>query len=139
MSMITNASATTAIMSALQSSLATFSVSVAWPNHNFQIPDDSLWIRPTIKIPSTEIAEIGDNGMGLRNGLLMIQIFDRVGRGTKRINGLADRLERTFRRKDIGDIWFDEPTSNPIGNDPNGYFGILLSVDFHYWVEGKNG
>lgn len=139
MSMITNASATTAIMSALQSSLATFSVSVAWPNHNFQIPDDSLWIRPTIKIPSTEIAEIGGNGMGLRNGLLMIQIFDRVGRGTKRINGLADRLERTFRRKDIGDIWFDEPTSNPIGNDPNGYFGILLSVDFHYWVEGKNG
>ncbi len=132
--MINNASCATAIMKFIQISLATASVAIAWPNQGFQMPDNSIWIRPTIKIPSTEVAELGNDGMGLRNGLLMIQIFDKMNKGTKNINMLADRLEGLFRRCEIGDIWFDEPTSNPIGNDPNGYFGVLMSVDFHYWV-----
>lgn len=134
---VNNASCSTAIMKAIQVSLATAPISIAWPNHAFQVPEQTAWIRPIIKIPSTEVAELGDNGMGLRNGLLMIQIFDKISNGTKTANEWADRLEALFRRADIGNIWFDEPTSNPIGNDPNGYYGILMTVDFHYWV-GQN-
>lgn len=132
MANITNTSAATAIMGYLQTGCT--GVPIAWVNDNFQIPNNSPWIRPTIKIPSTEVAELGNNGMGLRNGLLMIQIFDKSGNRTKTANGLADKLETLFRRKDVGNIWFDEPTSNPIGNDPNGYYQIMFTCDFHYWV-----
>ncbi len=130
---MTLASASANIFNKLQSSWGTITL-VSWPNHPFVAPDDVSWIRPVIKVPITSVAELGTNGLGLRDGLLMISIFTPKESGSIAANILADRLEAIFRRVDVGEIWFDEPNSNPIGNDPNGYYHVLMTVDFHMWV-----
>jgi len=130
---MTLASASVAIFTQLMTSWATASV-IEWPNHNFIPPDNAPWIRPVIKIPSTIVGELGDDGVGLRDGLLMVSLFDQKGNGSQTLNKLADRLETIFRRADVSGIWFDEPSSNPAGQDPNGYYHIMMSVDFHCWV-----
>lgn len=129
---MTLASASVSIFTALSSSWATATV-IAWPNHPFNPPQNGYWIRPVIKVPSTIVEEVGE-GIGLRDGLLMISLFGPQGTGTKTVNAFADRLERIFRRVDIDNLWFDEPNSNPAGIDPNGYYHVMMTVDFHTWV-----
>lgn len=133
---MTLASATVAIFTTLSTSWATVT-QIAWPNIPFIPPQKGYWIRPIIKIPTTNVAELGDansGAVGLRDGLLMISIFGPQGSGTLQANKYADRLERIFRRADVDNLWFDEPSSNPVGDDPNGYYHILMSVDFHTWT-----
>lgn len=120
------------IFSAISASWA--STDIAIPNYPFNPPKGSAWIRPTIKIPSTVVGELGENGVGLRDGLLMISVFVPPNTGTKLGSRYADKLETLFRRKDLDDLWFDEPTSSPVGDDPNGYYHILMICDFHCWV-----
>ncbi len=136
--MSTLASATQYIHNAIKVSWAT-ATPIDFPNQGFVAPTDgkTYWIRPVIKIPQTIAEEVGDansGAVGLRDGLLMISIFAPKGKGTLQANKYADRLEKIFRRADIGDLWFDEPSSNPAGDDPNGYYHILMSVDFHSWT-----
>jgi len=121
------------IFATLATSWAT-ATPVAWPNQRFEPPAQGEWIRPVIKIPITTVGELGDDGVGLRDGLLMISVFGRSDTGSSRASQLADRLEAIFRRKDIDNLWLDEPSSNPQGNDPNGFYHILMTVDFHCWV-----
>lgn len=107
---------------------------VAYPNREFIPPQNASWIRPVIKVPMTSVGEIGEDGVGLRDGLLMISVFTPANTGMKTGATFADRLEALFRRKEIDDIWFDEPNSNPVGIDDSGYYHILMTVDFHNWV-----
>lgn len=130
---MTLASATISIFSTLASSWATATL-IAWPNHPFVPPQQGYWIRPIIKVSITSVGELGVDGVGLRDALLMISVFGPQGEGIKNANLYADRLERIFRRVDIDNLWFDEPNSNPVGDDPNGYYHILMSVDFHTWI-----
>ncbi len=121
------------IFSALAASWGTASL-IALPNHDFKPSETSSWIRPVIKIAQTNVEELGDNGVGLRDGLLMISVFSPSGGGMKPAIALADRLETFFRRRQINNIWFDEVNSDPQGNDPNGYYHIMVMVPFHSWV-----
>lgn len=133
---MTLASATTAIFTTLSASWAT-ATPIAYPNHPFVPPQRGYWIRPVIKVVTTNVAELGDvdsGAVGLRDGLLMVSLFCPQGDGTKTLNLLADRLERIFRRADVDNVWFDEPSSNPVGEDGNGYYHIMMTCDFHTWV-----
>lgn len=121
------------IMGSINASFATATY-ISWPNQDFKAPVNGIWIRPVIKLPSTIVGELGSDGIGLRDGLLMISIFGPKGHGLKATLTLADRLEHHFRRKDIDNIWFDEPNSNPLGVDANGYDHVLMTCDFHNWI-----
>lgn len=133
---MTNESIRTSIFGKLNSSWASWvtSCKIAWPNMDFKPELQRAWIRPAIKIPMTTVEELGSDGQGLRDGLLMISVFIPSGTGQKAAFTWADRLERIFRRLDLGDLWFDEPSSNDAGTDVNGFNHTLMSVDFHCWV-----
>lgn len=133
---MTSESIRTGIFNQLLTSWASWTTScpIAWPNLDFTAPHNGAWIRPEIKIPSTTVEELGDDGQGLRDGLLLVSVFTPAGSGLKSGFTWADRLEAIFRRADLGDLWFDEPSSNPAGIDENGYHHVLMSVDFHCWV-----
>ncbi len=107
---------------------------ISWPNKDFEPPLRDVWIRPGIFIPVTTVGEIGQGGVGLRDGILFISVFVPQGDGQRVGNLYADRLEAAFRRADIGDIWFDEPNATPHGVDPNGYFHISVTIPFHCWI-----
>ena len=121
------------IFSALQASWGTATL-IAWPNQPFEPVKTSAWIRPVIRVANTQVGELGDDGIGLRDGLLLVSIFAPPGTGSKTALTLAERIESYFRRADIDDIWFDEITSDPQGNDPNGFYHVLVTAPFHSWV-----
>jgi len=93
-----------AIMSSIAASWAT-ATEICYPNQHFVAPQAS-WIRPTIKMSETVVGELGDDGIGMRSGLLMISIFGLAGQGTKTLMGYASRLESLFRRRDVSGYYF---------------------------------
>lgn len=136
---MTLASATISIFSAIAASWGT-ATPIAWPNHPFDPKVNATsgyWIRPVIKVPITEIGELGHDGVGLRSGVLMVSLFAPPGAGSKTLNLLADKLEAFLRRRQLDDLWLDEPTSSPVGNDPNGYYHILMTCDWHCFIGDK--
>ena len=119
------------IMNVFSSSWAT-ATAVAWSNQKFNEPN-APWIRPTIKFGETVYGEIGQ-GVGLRQGVLMIQVFDLANNGTKNSLEYASRLELLFRRKDLDGVMFKESTTDLVGLDENGYWNTLVSVAFEAWI-----
>ncbi|MDD5053674.1 MAG: phage tail terminator-like protein [Sulfuricurvum sp.] len=122
-----------AIMNELSSSWAT-ATAVAWPNQKFNEPND-IWIRPTVRMGETVYGEIGEDGVGLRSGVLMIQVFDLANNGIKTSLDYAARLETLFRRQDLSGVLFGESSTDVIGLDSeNGYWQTLVSVSFTTWI-----
>jgi hypothetical protein len=106
---------------------------IAYPNQAFQ-ETNNIWIRPFIKMADTLYAELGDQGVGMRPGVLMVSIFDLANTGSKKSLGYAERLESFFRRKEISGVIFEEPTTDILGIEDNGYFHTMVSVNFSAWV-----
>ena len=119
------------IMNKFSSSWAT-ATEICWPNQKFNEPN-AIWIRPTIKMGETFVGEIGQ-GVGLRTGVLMIQIFDLANNGTKNALQYAARLETLFRRVDLNGVMFKESSSDILGLDDNGYYNVLVSIGFEAWI-----
>jgi hypothetical protein len=123
-----------AIMASLVASWATCTV-IDLPNFPFSAPVASAWIRPRIKLGKSFVGEIGDDGIGLRTGVIMISVFVPPGGGLKTANGYADRLEKLFKRADIGGARFDEPSTEDLGIDEeNGFYHLMVSCDLNAWT-----
>lgn len=106
---------------------------IDFPNTNFIIKSEPF-IRPIIKMGETIVGEIGENGVGIRIGILMVSIFGLAGTGTKTLLDYAERIENIFRRKEISGIVFNEPSTDIKGLDENGFYHILVSIDFTAFV-----
>lgn len=122
-----------ACMASIASTWATCTV-IAWPNHPFIAPTNAAWIRPNIKMGPSFIGELGDDGISLRTGSIMIEIFIPVGIGTKAGTSYAARLEALLRRKDIGGIMCREPETTDVGIDGSGFYKMITSCSFETWV-----
>lgn len=123
-----------AVMASICSTWGTKTV-IDIANQAFIAPSNAAWIRPRIKMGDSFVGEIGDDGLGLRVGVLMISIFVPPGTGLKTANGYAATLEALFRRADIGGVRFDEPATEDLGvDDNNGFYHLLVSCNLNTWV-----
>lgn len=123
-----------AIMATLSSNWG-ITTAIDYPNQQFFAPSNAAWIRPTIKFGDSFVGELGNDGVGLRTGILMISIFVPAGSGTKTANGYSNTLETIFRRADINGVIFDEPSTDYLGiDDGNGFYHIMTSCPFWTWV-----
>jgi hypothetical protein len=121
------------IMGELASSWAT-ATPIAWPNHSFTAPASS-WIRPVIKMGSSYVMELGDDGIGQRNGMVMISTFTLPETGLVLANYYANRLEGIFRRADINGVVFEEPASTDLGIDATkNYNHVMTTINFFTWI-----
>lgn len=123
-----------AIMATLSSNWKTTTV-VDYPNQPFTAPSNAAWIRPTIKFGNSFVGELGDDGVGLRTGILMLSIFVPPGTGIKTANGYAHNLETIFRRADLDGVRFDEPYTDYVGiDDQTGFYHLLTTCPFNTWI-----
>ena len=86
---------------------------IAWPNKDFDpavSASDDEWIRPTIRMGDTIEGEKGEYGVGLRTGVLFVDIFVGKGTGNRAALNYAIKIERLFRRKTLDNI-ITSPTS----------------------------
>ena len=112
---------------------------VAWPNRDFDPAVDApnnKWMRPTIKMGDTFEGEKGEDGIGIRTGVLFLDIFVGKDKGNRSALVYSVKLERMFRKKNLDNINFDEVSTNDIGvydkNSP--YYQIQVKVPFWAWV-----
>ena len=123
-----------AVMATIDSSWATCTV-IDHPNQPFTQPANAAWIRPRIKMGPSFYGELGETGVGLRTGVLFIEIFVPAGSGTKTGSLLCARAEAIVRRKDLSGVRFDEPSSDYVGIDEaTGAARFLLTCDLNTWI-----
>lgn len=129
-----------AIMTRINSSLATInsgwsSTDVAWPNRDFDPTGKSSYLRPTVRMGDTFLGEKGQNGIGIRFGVLYLDIFVSNNDGVRSGLGYGDGAETVFRRKDVEGIYTGEPSTAEVGPDPSTvFYHIQTMVPFHTWV-----
>ena len=112
---------------------------IAWPNRDFDpaiTATNDEWLRPTIKMGDTFEGEKGENGVGLRTGVLFVDIFVGKGKGNLAALTYAEKIERLFRKKNLDNIIFDEASTNDIGvyNSDSPYYQVQVKVPFWAWV-----
>lgn len=75
---------------------------VAYPNREFTPPDASLtaksWLRVTFIPAETQQASVGDAGMNLMSGIMLINVFSPKGANAGPANALADSLVTAYKR-----------------------------------------
>lgn len=107
--------------------------SVAYPNQEFTPPENGYWLRMTLLLGAPVIGELGVDGVGLRPGVLMLDLFGPRGDGTKTLSEYAAALEALFRRQSVDGVEFEEAGTVDVGPDDAGYH-FQVSVNFHAWV-----
>ena len=129
---MTPATMTSIILGAIAASWGT-TTPICYPNRHFIAPQ-SAWIRPIVKMGETIVGELGVGGIGMRQGLLMISIFGLLGEGYQILLGYAETFENMFRRRELSGIVFNEPSTDILGTDEDGYYHVLVSIDFTTWI-----
>lgn len=106
---------------------------VAWPNTKFDPDRDAPnghWIRLNILMGLTELGELGENGLGLRSGVLKIQCFGPMGSESREVWVTAGTIEALYRRKVLDScLIIDEPSTNEIGEDGK-FYQLVVDAPF---------
>lgn len=71
------------------------------------IPNSGLWAQMYITHGLRKITSIGDEPCTKRSGVLTIEVFDRKGNGTAKINQMTDSLEDHFSFFTAENLWLD--------------------------------
>lgn len=121
------------IATALYTSWATCT-EISWPNLSFTPPQNTAWIKPRIVMGSSEEGEIGESGVGVRAGTLLLSIFIPVNGGVSEGNVYAARLENLFRRQVLNGVMFGEPFTTDIGPDGSGSYHIQTVIPFQTFI-----
>ena len=109
---------------------------VAWPNHKFDPDKDAPlghWIRVNILMNQSDIGELGESGLGFRNGILKLQVFGPKGKESRTAWVNAGSLEALFRRKVLDRCVFDEPSTTEVGSDEE-FYQLAVDVGFTAFV-----
>lgn len=79
----------------------------SYPNiPNQPIPAVGRWLRlHDIEFVMHKEVGMGSEPYTRRTGVIVIDVFERLDMGTKKINELTDALETYFYRLDIPDFW----------------------------------
>lgn len=103
---------------------------IAVPNYNFTPDPNVAFIRPTVRMADSEAMEIGPTGLGMRHGVLFIQIFVPVNTGTATALGYADTIEGYFDWTVLNNnIIFERAATKEIGPDEN-FYQVNVTVPF---------
>jgi len=118
---------------------------IAWPNKKFEPAvdaPDGYWIRPNTVMGDTFYAEQGETGVGLRSGVLYIDIFGPKDAWDRILKGYAGTFETLFRRTEQDGLIFHEPTTLDIGEtlhsttvpDELDVYQVQVRIPFHCWI-----
>jgi len=106
---------------------------VAWPNFDFNSSAATAWVKPDLLMADSFVGELGEDGVGMRTGVMKFSIFTKPNIGERSAMLYATRAEAMFRRACFNGVWFDEPSTNKVGID-EGWFHVMVTVNLWTWV-----
>lgn len=98
-------------------------------------PNSGRWLRlRDIEFVLHKVASIGSKPCTRRTGVIVIDVFERLDSGTKRITELTDALEEWFGLWTAPNFWTDpaNTVNKPNDGDKNGYYQSTVYVPFTY-------
>lgn len=108
----------------------------SYPNQpDTPVPLSGQWLRlRDIEFVLHKVASIGQNPCTRRTGVIVIDVFERLDSGTKRITELTDALEEWFGLWTAPNFWTDpaNTVNKPNDGDKNGYYLSTVYVPFTY-------
>ena len=108
----------------------------SYPNmKNEAVPKSGNWLRlRDIEFVLHKVASIGSEPCTRRTGVIVIDVFERLDSGTKRITELTDALEEWFGLWTAPNFWTDpaNTVNKPNDGDKNGYYQSTVYVPFTY-------
>lgn len=125
-----------AVKAALESHLATTlpTTPIAWPNVDYTPDPTVLWVCPTNKPGESFEGEKCEDGVSIRPGAFMIQVFAPLENGSGDALEMAGNLEVAFYKKTIGGVKCREPYSKDIGDDGRGWYQVNVVVPWWAWI-----
>lgn len=108
----------------------------SYPNvPNKPIPASGRWLKlRDIEFVLHKVASIGSEPCTRRTGVIVIDAFERLDCGTKRIFELTDAIEQHFGLWSETDFWTDpaNTVNYPNNGDKNAHYGSTVYVPFTY-------
>lgn len=94
-------------------------------------PHDKVWCRVSVILGDNKRPEVGGgaNKTYRRIGMMVVQIFGPIGRGTKMLDDLADEIESKFRSVVDTAVWFSTPSTLP-GRRDGPWWNINVNCPF---------
>lgn len=105
---------------------------IALDREPFDAPEDSSWVRLTVRSLPSSVETIGGKGNRrfLRPGNVYIQIFTKLGVGTKELDLLTEKAVGIFEGERLDDVWFNEADVYEV--DDKKYAAATVSTAFNY-------
>jgi hypothetical protein len=101
---------------------------IAWENVDFDIPNNSDWIRLNILNGDSGYTALG--GLKRHTGVLLIQVFTPVNTGTNKVREYSDTIANIFDSRSFSDIVCDVASVQNIGAD-DGFHQVNVTIP--YW------
>jgi len=102
--------------------------SIAWGNADLNIPNNSEWVRFNILNGNSAYRAI--NGLKRHTGIINIQLFTPLNKGTNTIRGYADTIATIFDGQAFKDVVCDVASVETVGTDDKWY---QMNVNIPYW------
>lgn len=106
-------------------------------NEEFTPPTNAPWVRVAVRHVASQQTSLGAVGNRKfdREGLVLIQVFGRLDRGTNAVDDLAEKALAIYEGKSIDKIWFTSTVIREVG-PLEGWYQISLDAQFT-WTEKK--
>ena len=108
----------------------------SYPNQpNMPVPASGQWLKlRDIEFVLHKVASISSNPCTRRTGVIVIDVFERLDSGTRRITELTDAIEQHFGLWSEPNFWTDpaNTVNKPNDGDKNGYYQSTVYVPFTY-------
>lgn len=105
--------------------------------YEFSATNDTAFIEPKLvldEVMEGEVAGPSGDGVSLRYGTYLINVYAPLNVGTVTVWGYAGDLESLFYYKDINHVQTERPYSRNMGVE-DGFFRVVVLVPIWAWVE----
>ena len=102
-------------------------------NRKCIVPKTGVWSRVTIKGGINSIGSLSDKPCIKEVGTVIVQLFDRIGCGTKTIKAQADSLANHLGCYTVDKLELLAPSIIDVGDDGNGFYQINVSIPYRYY------
>lgn len=104
---------------------------VAYPNAPFDKPDDSPWVRLTIRGGEAQQVAVGAKRIR-RPGIVFVQVFAPSGDGDGEALGIAEQVAEVYETMTVDGIRLRAASIEPDGVDDHGWYMVIVRVPFQF-------
>lgn len=104
-------------------------------NKQFDPKGEKLWARAVSKLGRPMTLEKGENALGRRPGVFLVQLFLFPDEDIALAESLCAKVEEVFRLRSIGGVHCEEPYTEDIGRDKeDAWYQFNVTIPFWTWV-----